>query len=62
MEKLKAGGRDLNLGSERTFVTLIKQCNCCLNWENFCYINKAVQLLFKLSIPISCHGTMCSSL
>ena len=26
-EKLKAGGRDLNLGSGRTFVTLIKQCN-----------------------------------
>ena len=32
-EKLKAGDRDLNLGSGRTFVTLIKQCNCCLNFQ-----------------------------
>ena len=32
-EKLKAGGMDLNLGSGRTFVTLIKQCNCCLNFQ-----------------------------
>ena len=32
-EKLKACDRDLNLGSGRTFVTLIKQCNCCLNFQ-----------------------------